>query len=204
MEHTRREFLEAAGAIVAAASGCSRPATSTPQLPAAKGVELRVENGALPDYSHDLERYLVRLASDARARRKQLIEAISTPQDIRERQNAVTEQVWRMLGGPLERAPLNPRVTGTVERPGYRIEKLLFESRPRLYVTANLYVPLAPGRHPAILAPLGHSTNGKAWASYQKLFSNLARKGYVVLAYDPFGQGERIEYPGAGACRWNH
>ena len=53
------------------------------------------------------------------------------------------------------------------------------------------------GRHPAILAPLGHSANGKAWPSYQKLFSNLARKGYVVLAYDPFGQGERIEYPGS-------
>src|SRR6185295_2162473 len=41
------------------------------------------------------------------------------------------------------------------------------------------------------------SVNGKAWPSYQKLFSNLARKGYLVLAYDPFGQGERIEYPGS-------
>jgi len=37
------------------------------------------------------------------------------------------------------------------------------------------------------------------WPSYQKLFSNLARKGYAVLAYDPFGQGERIEYPGTRA-----
>jgi cephalosporin-C deacetylase-like acetyl esterase len=72
-----------------------------------------------------------------------------------------------------------------------------FESRPQLYVTANLYVPTERGRHPAILGPLGHSVNGKAWPSYQKLFSNLARKGYVVLAYDPFGQGERIEYPGS-------
>ncbi len=90
-----------------------------------------------------------------------------------------------------------PRVTGTVERPGYRIEKVTFESRPRLYVTANLYVPAGTGRRPAILGPLGHSVNGKAWPSYQRLFSNLARKGYVVLAYDPFGQGERIEYPGS-------
>ena len=102
-----------------------------------------------------------------------------------------------MLGGPLDRTPLNPRVTGTVERPGYRIEKVTFESRPRLYVTANLYVPAGTGRRPAILGPLGHSVNGKAWPSYQRLFSNLARKGYVVLAYDPFGQGERIEYPGS-------
>ncbi len=90
-------------------------------------------------------------------------------------------------------------MTGTVERPGYRIEKVTFESRPRLYVTANLYVPAGTGRRPAILGPLGHSGNGKAWPSYQKLFSNLARKGYVVLAYDPFGQGERIEYPGTPA-----
>jgi cephalosporin-C deacetylase-like acetyl esterase len=197
MNYTRRGFLEAAGAVVAAAAGgCSRqPATAT-RLSGATGVELSIENAALPDYSHDLERYLVRVAIEARQRRKQLIDAISTPQAILERQRSVTEQLWKMLGGPLERTPLNPRVTGTVERPGYRIEKLVFESRPRLYVTANLYVPATTGRHPAILGPLGHSGNGKAWPSYQKLFSNLARKGYVVLAYDPFGQGERIEYPG--------
>jgi len=101
-----------------------------------------------------------------------VIDAISTPQGIRDRQKAVSEQVWKMLGGPLERTPLNPRVTGKVDRPGYRIEKVAFESRPRLYVTANLYLPEAPGRHPAILGPLGHSANGKAWASHQKLFSN--------------------------------
>src|SRR5262249_11060760 len=146
--------------------------------------------------SHNLERYLIRLTSEARERRKRAIDAISTPQQIRQRQEFITDQLWKMLGGPFERTPLGPRVTGVVERPGYRLEKLKFESRPRLYVTANLYVPTAAGRHPAILGPLGHSTNGKAWPSYQKLFSNLARKGYVVLAYDPFGQGERIEYPG--------
>jgi len=61
MEQTRREFLETAGGIVAlAASGCSRPDASTQQLAGATGVELRVENHALRDYSHDLERYLVR------------------------------------------------------------------------------------------------------------------------------------------------
>jgi cephalosporin-C deacetylase-like acetyl esterase len=200
MKYTRRGFLEAAGAVIAAAGGgCSRqPATAT-RLSGATGVQLGVENGALPDYSHDLERYLVRVANEARRRRKQLIDAISTPQAILERQRSVTEQVWKILGGPLERTPLNPRVMGIVERPGYRIERLMFESRPRLYVTANFYLPAAEGRRPAILAPLGHSANGKAWPSYQKLFSNLARKGYAVLAYDPFGQGERIEYPGIRA-----
>ena len=137
------------------------------------------------------------MSNEARERRKRIIDAISTRQAVLDRQKTVVAELWNMLGGPLDRAPLNARVIGTVERTGYRIEKLAFESRPRLYVTANLYVPTAAGRHPAILGPLGHSTTGKAWPSYQKLFSNLARKGYVVLAYDPFGQGERIEYPGS-------
>jgi cephalosporin-C deacetylase-like acetyl esterase len=159
-------------------------------------VTLNIDSAALPDYSRDLERYLVRVANDARERRKHVVNAISTRQQVVDRQRAVVAELWKMLGGPLERTPLNPRVAAIVERSGYRIEKLTLESRPRLYVTANLYVPATPGRHPAILGPLGHAVNGKAWPSYQRLFSNLARKGYVVLAYDPFGQGERIEYPG--------
>jgi dienelactone hydrolase len=196
MKCTRRDFFEVAGSVVAAASaGCSRRSAPATRLTGASGVELHVD--ALPDYSHDLEKYLIRLAGEARARRKRVIDAIATRQQILDRQRFVVDRLWKMLGGPLEKTPLNPRVTGAVDRPGYRIENVVFESRPRLFVTANLYMPAAPGRHPAILGPLGHSVNGKAWPSYQKLFTNLARKGYVVLAYDPFGQGERIEYPGA-------
>ena len=201
MTYTRRRFLEATGTL-AAAAGLGRSVRVVSQSLAgldqsgAPGVELNVDGAALPDYSRDLERYLVRLANDARGRRKRVIDAISTRQEVLDRQKMVVAELWKMLGGPFERTPLNARVTGIIERPGYRIEKLTFESRPRLYVTVNLYVPAGTGRHPAILGPLGHSVNGKAWPSYQKLFSNLARKGYVVLAYDPFGQGERIEYPG--------
>src|SRR4051812_24488078 len=200
MGYTRRRFLETTGALAAAAGfgpgiGVREQAGNRPQ--GAPGVELNVDVAALPDYSRDLERYLIRLTNEARERRKRIINAISTRQQVLERQKSVVAELWRMLGGPLDKTPLNPRVTGTIDRPGYRIEKVTFESRPRLYVTANLYVPTGPGRHPAILGPLGHSVNGKAWPSYQKLFSNLARKGYVVLAYDPFGQGERIEYPGS-------
>jgi cephalosporin-C deacetylase-like acetyl esterase len=201
MTYTRRRFLETTGALAAATGLGGRAGllaqSSGSRQSGAPGVDLNVDGTALPDYSRDLERYLVRLANDARERRKRVVDAISTRQGVVERQKAVVAELWKMLGGPLDRTPLNARVTGTVERPGYRIEKLTFESRPRLYVTANLYVPAGTGRRPAILGPLGHSGNGKAWPSYQKLFSNLARKGYVVLAYDPFGQGERIEYPGS-------
>src|SRR4051812_8137054 len=199
MSWTRRRFLEITSALGGAAAfgrstGLAQQAVERQGAP---GVQLNVDVAALPDYSRDLERYLIRLSNDARDRRKQIMNAISTREQVLARQKSVVTELWKMLGGPLDRTPLNPRVVGTIERPGYRIERVVFESRPRLYVTANLYVPAGAGRHPAILGPLGHSVNGKAWPSYQKLFSNLARKGYVVLAYDPFGQGERIEYPGS-------
>jgi cephalosporin-C deacetylase-like acetyl esterase len=202
MTWTRRRFLETAGALGTAATfGRVLDASGQQSVAAgqagAPGVRLNVDIAPLPDYSRDLERYLVRLSNEARDRRKQIINAIATREQVVERQKSVAAELWKMLGGPLDRTPLNPRVVATVDRPGYRIEKVAFESRPRLYVTANLYVPSGSGRRPAILGPLGHSVNGKAWPSYQKLFSNLARKGYVVLAYDPFGQGERIEYPGS-------
>jgi cephalosporin-C deacetylase-like acetyl esterase len=200
MKLTRRRFFESTGAIVAVGGlgrlGAAGQSQTARPITGAPGVELNVDAAGLPDYSRDLERYLVRIANEARERRQRVVQAIATRQDVLDRQKTVVSELWKMLGDPPAKTPLNARVTGTIERPGYRIEKVTFESRRRLYVTANLYVPSAPGRHPAILAPLGHSTNGKAWPSYQKLFSNLARKGYVVLAYDPFGQGERIEYPG--------
>ena len=133
MKYKRRDFLQTAAVIVASAGGgCSRRPAASDRLSGATGVDLSVENSALPDYSHDLEKYLVRLASEARARRMQAIDAISTVRGIQERQKVVTQQLWKMLGGPFERTPLNPRITGVVERRGYRIEKLTFESRPRL------------------------------------------------------------------------
>jgi cephalosporin-C deacetylase-like acetyl esterase len=178
--------------------GCARatPPASPLGLEAAPGVELLPPGTALPDYSRDLVNYLVRITADARERRQRIVRGIITKDQVIDRQKTIVKEVWAMLGGPFERSPLNARTMGEIRRPGYRIENVVFESRPKLYVTANLYVPDRPGRRPGILGPLGHSLTGKAWHTYQKLFANLARKGYVVLAYDPFGQGERIEYPG--------
>lgn len=106
------------------------------------------------------------------------------------RQQQVRERILSLIGGlPDYRGPLNARVTRTSRRDGFSIDHVLFESLPQYYVTANLYRPDTPGRHPAILMSMGHWDSGKAAA--QLLSSNLARKGFVVLAYDPVGQGER-------------
>ena len=85
--------------------------------------------------------------------------------------------------------------TGVIEADDYRIEKLVYESLPGYFVPALLYKPktiTAP--RPAVLSPCGHSTNGKAAGAYQILHINLAKRGYVVLTYDPVGQGERSQF----------
>ncbi len=106
------------------------------------------------------------------------------------------ERIVALMGGlPADKTPLNARVTGGFTREGYRVEHVVFESLPGFRVTANLYIPSA-GRAPlpAVLGTAGHSDVGKANGTYQSVWISLARRGYVVLAYDPPGQGERFEF----------
>jgi cephalosporin-C deacetylase-like acetyl esterase len=118
---------------------------------------------------------------------------------------AVRAKLTRLIGGlPESKSPLNARVTGTFAREGYRVEKIVFESLPGFRVTANLYIPAAGNPpFPAVLGVAGHSDAGKAEPTYQRAWISLVRRGYVVLAYDPPGQGERLEYfdPAAGKSR---
>lgn len=94
-----------------------------------------------------------------------------------------------------EKTPLAPRVTGVVDRDAYRIEKVIFESRPEFLVTANLYIPKdRKFPLPGVVGSCGHSDNGKAAEAYQSFAQGLARMGYVVLIFDPIGQGERLQY----------
>jgi len=95
-----------------------------------------------------------------------------------------------------EKTPLNARVTGAVERDDYKIEKVIFESRPGFPVTCNLYIP--KGRKlplPGVVGTCGHMDNAKAGDAYQSFAQGLARLGYVTLIFDPIGQGERLQYP---------
>src|SRR5207247_2661032 len=119
-----------------------------------------------------------------------------TPEAIRARQKWIRDTFWKLAGAPPERTPLNARTLGTVEREGYRLEKILYESVPQFHIAANLYIPTT-GKppYPGVLFQMGHSGNGKAWDSYQRCCQGLARLGYLVLAFDPMGQGERIYYP---------
>ena len=96
---------------------------------------------------------------------------------------------------PEERTPLNVQCTGSLDRGGFTIEKLIYESMPEFYVTAALYVPKGiESPQPAVVFVHGHSDLGKSYPTYQAVCVDLAANGFVVLAVDPPGQGERFQY----------
>ena len=90
------------------------------------------------------------------------------------------------------RTPLNARITGSFEREGYRVEKIVFESQPRLYVTGNLYLPRAGGPKPAaIVYVTGHSPHpAGAKFSYQHHGAWFARNGFAAFILDTIEFGE--------------
>lgn len=107
--------------------------------------------------------------------------------------------VLEMIGGlPAERTDLHATITGTVAADGFHVERLIYQSIPGLYVTALVYVPDDGSRmHPAVLVAAGHSPKGKIY--YQELCQRLVKRGYLVLSWDPLGQGERSQFWDANA-----
>jgi dienelactone hydrolase len=140
-----------------------------------------------------LHTYLQGIALQQLATRKQLVSEIRTPEQFAERKAEVRQKLLTLMGGlPSQHAALNLQQTGSIDRGDYRVEKIVYQSLPNMYVTANLYVPQS-GKppYPAVLQPTGHSLAAKARALYQTLCLGLVKNGFVVLTYDPVGQGER-------------
>jgi cephalosporin-C deacetylase-like acetyl esterase len=121
-------------------------------------------------------------------------ERIRNEKDLFQLQRELRRKLLAMIGElPERKTPLHPLVTGTIQMAGFHIEKLIFESLPGVYVPALLYVPDdTRGPHPAVLVPCGHSANGKV--HYQALCQRLVQHGYVVICWDPVGQGERSQF----------
>ncbi|WP_457065176.1 alpha/beta hydrolase family protein [Hymenobacter sp. UYAg731] len=107
--------------------------------------------------------------------------------------DSVRARFRRVLGPLPARTPLRAQVTGKLQRPGFHIEKIIYESTPRHHVTANLYVPGGKGKKPGVLLFCGHEQESKATVSYQKTAILLAQHGFVVLVIDPISQGERMQ-----------
>jgi len=127
-----------------------------------------------------------------------LTEKWSDPEDLQQweaRRAAVEPALRQALGfDPWpKKTPLDARITGRCDRDAYVIENLLFQSKPNFYVTANVYIPKQAQRPlPAIVVTAGHAMQqGKNYDLYRTAQLGLVHQGFLVLAYDPVGQGER-------------
>jgi dienelactone hydrolase len=125
--------------------------------------------------------------------RRQAVAALKTPDDLKRRQQDLRARFLEALGGFPEKTPLNARVIGTDQGDGYRLQRVVYESRPDHHVTALFYLPEGKGPFPGVLMPCGHSANGKAAEAYQRACILMAKNGLAVLCYDPIGQGERVQ-----------
>lgn len=145
------------------------------------------------DYWACLPEFLNDLAGKGYKLRNRELSMLTTPAAIHRRQQWVRATFWSLIGGQPERTPLHVRELGSFDRKAYRVQKLLYESQPNFHIPANLYVPLqAEPPFPGVLFQMGHTRNGKAADTYQYCCQALVQLGYLVLAFDPMGQGERI------------
>ncbi|MFH1737950.1 MAG: alpha/beta hydrolase family protein [bacterium] len=140
-----------------------------------------------------LHEYLMReMREQYDARRGDLTDALQSPDAMQRYCKRLHDDYLDLLGPLPEKTPLNAKVAGTIACDDYRIEKVIYESRPNHHVTANIYIPTT-GKppYPGVLVPCGHSANGKADQAYQSVCILLAKNGFVALIYDPIAQGER-------------
>ena len=139
----------------------------------------------------------LRRRAEAHFRRQEAEKAeLTSIAAFEEHRKRVRDHFMRAIGGlPEERTPLNVECTGALDRGAFTIEKLIYESQPEFFVTAALYVPKGiASPQPAVVFVHGHSDLGKSYPTYQAVCVDLAANGFIVLAVDPPGQGERFQY----------
>jgi len=175
-----------------AQAGQAQAAPSQNATPAARSRAVNPANAGRAQ----LDQYLDGIAAQYEASRAAEVAAIATRAQAEARQTKVRAQILSLIGALPERTPLNAKVLGETQAEGFKIRKVIFESQPNFFVTALLYVPdgeAACGKRAAILISPGHGASGKT--SDAATAATFARNGFIVLSYDPIGQGERLQYP---------
>lgn len=146
--------------------------------------------------------YLMRDVHQQYADREiELNKALQSKETILQYRDNLRERYKTILGDFPEKEELNAKVVASSQQNGFRVEKIIFESLPKRYVTANLYLPEGEGPFPASLELCGHGLRGKLGSAEAVL---MALNGIAVLVVDPIGQGERIQlldYDGKPATR---
>ena len=128
-------------------------------------------------------------------KRESDIAKIKTKTQWLEQQQKVKAILDEIVGPFPAKTPLNAKVVSTINKNGCTIEKIIYESQPGFYVTSSLFIPdNLQGKAPAVIYCSGHTKEGFRSKVYQRVIFNLVKKGFIVFAFDPVGQGERLQY----------
>lgn len=132
------------------------------------------------------------------AMRDSRVADIQTTTDWEDYRVRLHEVFFTSVGTHPERTPLRATITSTVEVDGVIAENLHYQSLPGYYVSATFFKPkaMASNKLPVIVYASGHSELAYRSEAYQTVILNYVKKGFGVLAFDPVGQGERIQYRG--------
>jgi cephalosporin-C deacetylase-like acetyl esterase len=144
--------------------------------------------------NHALYKIITNEAFELLEQREDHVNQLSTKEDWTNYQNELKSKFGSSLN-KFQKTPLNANVTGKLERENFTVEKIIFESQPGFYVTAALFIPKKTQKPaPTVIYCSGHTELGFCSDVYQRVMINLVEKGFVVFAFDPIGQGERLQY----------
>ncbi len=149
------------------------------------------------DAPNFLYHYLSGQAYVLLAKRNSEIAGINSLAEWQKRQEFIRNTLNDIVGPFPEKTPLNAKILRTIKKDGYRVEHIVFESQPGFYVTSSMFIPSGlkkNSKSPVVIYVSGHSAEGYRSAAYQTVILNLVKKNFIVFAFDPVGQGERLEY----------
>lgn len=143
-----------------------------------------------------LPRYVSAELRAANQRDRAQWQAIKTKDDWQQERGRRLQALRASLGEfPDVPADLKLRVVRTIKGDGFEVDNLLFESRPGVVVTANLYRPAKPAPSmPGIVVCHSHH-RPKETGARQLMGATWARAGCLVLVPDHLGHGERRQHP---------
>jgi dienelactone hydrolase len=144
-----------------------------------------------------IERDIRRRTDEVNARDRQAWSKIADRQQWEEFCRSRLAALKKSLGDfPPPQETIEVRVGSNVQGDGFRIENLVYESRPGQWVPGNLYVPDPPRKKksPVLLIVPAHHTD-KTHGELQDMGMTWARAGCLVLVIDQVGYGERRAHP---------